>query len=192
MALFNFSDKYTSRVDLAQLLLDKGLTGEIVEIGVWRGDFSEPFFLKHGSRRLHLVDPWRKLTDYDDIRNTDYDPADYAFVLERFKPYGDRVIFHRATSVEAARRLPNDLDFVYIDANHAREHVARDLRLWWQKVRKGGVLAGHDLFSIEHVGVTDAVVEFAQEKGLTIECVRGDYNEHQRLVTFHSYYFEKA
>ena len=36
------------------------------------------------------------------------------------------------------------LDFVYIDARHDRASVEEDMRLWWPKIRKHGILAGHD------------------------------------------------
>ena len=60
----------------------------------------------------------------------------------------------------------NSLDFVYIDANHFFGYVAMDLMQWSKKVRKGGIIAGHDYYSTEgvpivrHVGsVVDAFVE---------------------------------
>ncbi len=36
------------------------------------------------------------------------------------------------------------LDFVYIDGNHAAPWVDDDIREWSKKVRKGGVVSGHD------------------------------------------------
>ena len=36
------------------------------------------------------------------------------------------------------------LDFVFIDANHRFVDVAQDLTYWSRKVRKGGIVAGHD------------------------------------------------
>jgi len=50
------------------------------------------------------------------------------------------------------------IDFVFIDADHVYESVKKDILAWWPKVKKGGILAGHDLCS-EHIGVEQAVVE---------------------------------
>ena len=36
------------------------------------------------------------------------------------------------------------LDFVYIDGNHGLKNVVHDIVEWSQKVRKGGIVSGHD------------------------------------------------
>lgn len=62
-------------------------------------------------------------------------------------------------SAEAASRYADrNLDFVYIDANHEYMAVGDDIDSWLQKVRKGGILAGHD-FCVEFPGVVQAVTE---------------------------------
>jgi hypothetical protein len=38
------------------------------------------------------------------------------------------------------------LDFVYIDANHQIPQVIDDICAWRLKVRKGGIVAGHDFY----------------------------------------------
>ena len=40
----------------------------------------------------------------------------------------------------------NSLDFVYLDADHSYDFVMQDIILWGRKVRKGGVLSGHDYY----------------------------------------------
>lgn len=62
------------------------------------------------------------------------------------------------SSRDAARLYADrSLDFVFIDANHAYPFVRQDITLWLPKVKKGGVLAGHDYTS--HRGVKRAVDE---------------------------------
>ena len=36
------------------------------------------------------------------------------------------------------------MDFVYIDAAHDYNSVSNYVRVWTSKVRKGGIIAGHD------------------------------------------------
>jgi predicted O-methyltransferase YrrM len=40
--------------------------------------------------------------------------------------------------------LDNSLDFVYIDAGHRFDDVVQDIIKWTKKVRKGGIISGHD------------------------------------------------
>jgi hypothetical protein len=178
-------------VDLAELLNSNGLVGQGVEVGVWRGDFSYWFRDRWQGEVLHLVDPWEKLNDYDDIRNTDFDPADYKYVLQRFARFGKRINMIRGLSVEAAKVLPDDLSFVYIDANHSYHHTLQDLTTWWPKIKPGGILAGHDLFSMTHPSVTGALVKFAQLADLEVKCIDGDYNDHGAMANAASYYMFK-
>lgn len=36
------------------------------------------------------------------------------------------------------------IDFAFIDADHSYEGVTEDIKCWYPKIKKGGVLAGHD------------------------------------------------
>lgn len=41
----------------------------------------------------------------------------------------------------------NSLDFVYIDADHSYDFVMQDIILWGRKIKKGGIITGHDYYS---------------------------------------------
>ena len=61
------------------------------------------------------------------------------------------------TSVEASKLYENEsLDFVFIDACHEYSCVKEDIIAWYPKIKKGGVLAGHDINAEE---VRKAVIE---------------------------------
>jgi hypothetical protein len=36
------------------------------------------------------------------------------------------------------------LDFIYVDANHTYQAVKDDIKLWYPKVKSGGIVMGHD------------------------------------------------
>lgn len=58
----------------------------------------------------------------------------------------------RKTSVEAAKDFEDgSLDAVYIDAEHDEENVRADIRAWRPKIKRGGILSGHD-FILPHIG----------------------------------------
>jgi len=49
------------------------------------------------------------------------------------------------------------LDFVYIDGHHGFRYVAEDLCEWTQKVKKGGIVSGHD-YALNKKGARDPYV----------------------------------
>ena len=62
------------------------------------------------------------------------------------------IIKIRKTSVEAAKDFEDgSLDAVYIDAEHDEENVRADIQAWRPKIKRGGVLSGHD-FVLPHIG----------------------------------------
>jgi len=161
-------------------LLDAlGLNGEGVEIGVQHGVFSKSILSRWSSGRLHLVDPWSVLEDYDDGINTLDRESDYKTCLENLKDYllEDRVIVKRGLSTDVVHKYPDEyFDFVYIDANHETAHVYQDMKDWYPKLRPGGVFAGHDYVEgFEWVRVIPAVVRFFSEIGGTFRITDEEY-----------------
>ena len=53
----------------------------------------------------------------------------------------------KMTSMEAVKKFENEsIDFVFIDGSHEYEDIKNDIISWMPKVKKGGVLAGHDYY----------------------------------------------
>jgi predicted O-methyltransferase YrrM len=123
------------------------------------------------------VDPWQAYKGYREHVTQEKLDAFYAETCERLAPYRCQIM--RATSLEAADKIaPRSLDFVYIDANHAREHVEADLAAWVPKVRRGGIVAGHDYIrrkGQDHIfGVKQAVDAYVAATGVRLMALRGD------------------
>ena len=75
----------------------------------------------------------------------------------------------RLPSTEASNLYAdNSLDFVFIDANHSYEFVKDDIKHWYPKVKKGGILAGHDYIPA-WPGVIQAVNEFISKNNYSLE-----------------------
>jgi predicted O-methyltransferase YrrM len=142
--LFN-QGKITSRMYFGDLLNELGLSGEAVEIGTYRGEFAH-MLLVTWQGKLHCVDPWE--SGYDEIdpaSASDMDEA-YRVCMNKLRKYGNRVNILRMTSVEAAKQFHKEsLSFAYIDGCHQVASVTQDLTLWWDRLKKGGILAGHDI-----------------------------------------------
>jgi hypothetical protein len=125
-----------------------------VEVGVsWGQNIVD--YAKAGLQ-IYGVDPWLSYEDepYKKIISIEGKYAKtidhvYQYAKERTAPYPNCTLI-RKMSADAARDFPNrSLDFVYIDANHSFGYIAMDLMKWANKVKKGGVIAGHDYYSTE-------------------------------------------
>lgn len=82
-------------------------------------------------------------------------------------------------SVAAANDFSDgSLDFVYIDANHSYQFVKRDIDAWCPKVRKGGIIGGHDFDWMDAAYGYEYAVKRA-----VVEVFNGKTHYHQSLFT---------
>jgi len=147
----NFARKYTGGLDLIWDLDNIVGKGIGVEVGVFRGELSKEILRLWSGGTIYMVDVWRELgKEYYDVCNNDEHMKYLVDTCNNIKGNEDRAIIIRATSEQASKLFnDNSLDFVYIDANHSYEHVKRDIEIWYPKVKKGGVFAGHDYINID-------------------------------------------
>ena len=57
------------------------------------------------------------------------------------------------STTEAIEFIPDNLDFVYVDARHDYCSVHDDIQAWWPKVRRGGFMSGHDFLTDAEVKI---------------------------------------
>lgn len=67
------------------------------------------------------------------------------------------------TDEEVAR---SSLDFLFVDGDHSEKQVLLDLGHWMPRVRSGGIVAGHDYYDQNYIGVTRAVHRLLPEDTL--------------------------
>lgn len=112
------------------------------EIGVSKGFFSKQ--ICDAGFKLYAVDPWADYSDYHKDGWKEEMDRQYRLATALLAPYPTCTII-RKTSMEAVKDFADgSLDFVYIDANHGFKFVTEDIFEWTKKVRKGGVISGHD------------------------------------------------
>ena len=91
----------------------------------------------------------------------------YESVADALKSFDGRYEIHRMLSEEAEFYFKvGSLDFVYLDASHDFESVNEDLVMWVPKVRKGGLIFGHDYNNRGYKRVKNAVDEFFGEENV--------------------------
>lgn len=167
-APFEYADRVEpgfTRAELYRLFAEKGFTRG-AEIGVADGRNALTMCQAIPGLTLYCVDPWAKYPG--NPRGGPQDQHDRNFVLAHSRLDTYDVVWLRGTSEEVIResKIPS-LDYVYIDGNHQREFVAFDLEHWPQRVRSGGIVAGHDFYNFGSAGVVEAVVEYTQRHGIT-------------------------
>jgi len=131
-----------SREEMATLFAELDFkTG--AEIGVEQGIYSEVLCKAMPKLELHCVDAWKAYKGYRDHTNQAKLDRYFEETTKRLAPYECNII--RDWSVDAAKRfLDNSLDFVYIDGNHDFQNCTNDIAEWSKKVKKGGIISGHD------------------------------------------------
>lgn len=93
----------------------------------------------------YVVPPTGRIPSHDQL----FVDAEKLFI-ERTKNI-ENIIKIKKSSVEAAQDFSDrSLDLVYIDAEHDYNSVKTDVNTWKNKVRRGGVLAGHD-YMLPHI-----------------------------------------
>ena len=137
---------FNHRSKLGYFLNRSGLINKGVEVGAFKGYLSKSL-LEKWEGKLYMVDVWRQLSneEYDDISNHKNHQDAYSDTMNNISGFEDRAFMLRMKSIYAVDLFEDEsLDFVYIDANHSYEGVKEDIRIWYPKVKKGGLLLGHD------------------------------------------------
>ena len=116
-----------------------------VEIGVEEGFFSEE--LCRVGLKVYSVDPWVHSPNWRYQRTQVEMDKIYERAKKRLSKYPNNTII-RKYSMDAVNDFKDgSLDWVYIDGNHEFRYFAEDIYEWEKKVRKGGIVSGHDYFT---------------------------------------------
>ena len=132
-----------------------------VEVGSWFGMstvFMAVEIINSGKNiKFDAVDNWKGSEVTRDPKSEWYEPlletdGVYDKFLENIKPVGNIINPVRKESIIAAKDYKNkSLDFVFIDAGHSYVDVLNDIKAWFPKIKKGGIIAGHDYVDDEDV-----------------------------------------
>ena len=129
------------------------------EVGVDVGAHAEALLSYTPVQHVTLIDPW---------------PNPYARGycegrLSTHRHFRARFTMVQAKSAQGASNFePDTLDFVYLDQDQAYETVAEDLRLWWPRLRREGVL-GQRNYAASNAGLMRAVDEWVAAHARQLE-----------------------
>jgi len=106
--------------------------------------------------KLYCIDPY--LPYYSNFTRPSQARCDHIMECAQAKFVNYDVTFIRKKSVEASKDFENEsLDFIYIDGAHNFDDVMLDLLHWVPKVKRCGLISGHDYNEGYRNGVITAV-----------------------------------
>lgn len=135
---FDFEDVYLEAV------LRAPPRSILVELGVYEG----------ASLAFLAVEAWNSKKDlmvvgvdtFEHSKTSEPADAHYMRVRDLFFDQGlPTLLLWGHTQEMVAKFAPKSLEFVFVDADHSEDAVFEDIAAYWERVRSGGWLAGHDI-----------------------------------------------
>jgi hypothetical protein len=124
---------------------------KFIEIGSWKGQSAAYMVVEIINSKKDIkficVDTWNGSIEhqsYDEISDL------YNIFKNNMSPFKSYYTDLRLPSVEASKLFnDNSIDFIFIDASHEYEDVKNDIIHWLPKVKKNGILSGHDYLQMD-------------------------------------------
>lgn len=175
--IHNWFDYEQLIIDMVQMAQDGD---KFVEIGIWKGGsaaFMGVEIINSGKKINYDAIDCFEITKEFGTKTVDI----YEEAKNNLKELIDLKIVNliKANSLDFCKNYENEsIKFCFIDGSHDYKDVKADLIAWLPKVKKGGVLAGHDYTNGNHPDVKKAVDEILGEKNI--------------IVKKNCYYYEKT
>ena len=106
--------------------------------------------------KLYGVDPYVPYVDYLKEEGQSFDPMvvdekeiEYiklvSYHRQKYSGHENKIVFYEMDSIEASKKVEDkSLDFIFIDSYCSFEQAKDDIKVWYPKVKDGGIFAGHD------------------------------------------------
>lgn len=157
------------------------------EIGVYEGEYSQKIYEILNPKKLVLIDPFDTLidpisneefyTDFGGHRTVYSNDHCLSQVNLRLSEgiQNNKVLIDKNLSTNSLNNYENEFfDLIYIDACHLYESAYWDIVNYFPKLKKGGIMSGHDYNDIAAFGVKRAVNQFCEEFGYEVELLNGE------------------
>lgn len=165
------------------------------ELGVQIGVFAEKNLNKWKTcEKYYLIDLWKHQENYEDFANAEdsVQLANMKATETRLQRFGKVPVLIQNSTINASYLIPDEsLDFVYVDARHDYCGTYDDIEAYWPKLKKGGIMAGHDYLLANQVkgqdwslcqngtrnegAVKGAVDDFAAKRGIKVYSTREEW-----------------
>ena len=156
-------------------MLDRFDNATFVEIGVWKG--ASIAFLAERIKDLKKNIKLYAIDGFDGYGEDSYfsDPDCknnrlYETYLNNIKPLKKYITTIVGYSHDVYDQFSDEsIDFLFLDGDHRYDGVMNDLILWYPKVKRGGVIGGHDYGQTHgECRVKDAVDDYFYDTPVTV------------------------
>lgn len=122
-----------NRIDIVSKIKESNAIG--AELGVAGGSFSKQLVNTNTFSRFYSIDKWN---DHHCIK-------EYYNLLKEFNNKKDVYVIRSTFEDALVLFEDNYFDFIYIDGYaHTGQDSGKTLYDWYNKIKKGGIIAGHD------------------------------------------------
>ena len=129
------------------------------EIGVADGRYAEILCKEIPGLELYAVDPYAPYGS--NWRNQKYQDEAFRRASKRLAKY-NAVILRTVGQLAVNQFEDESLDFVFIDGDHHFDSAMEDIIAWSRKVKKGGIVSGHDYYQFKSGGIIPAVNAYVE------------------------------
>lgn len=149
--------------------LIENISGDIAELGVYKGDFAKYLNRFFPKRKLHLFDTFSGFDQRDlDIERhkqlskgffDDFSQTSVSYVLQKMK-YPKQIIIHQGFFPETAKHLEHlEFALVSLDAD-LYQPLYEGLKYFYPRLKKGGMIILHDYNNPRFAGAKQAVTDY--------------------------------
>jgi hypothetical protein len=151
-----------------QIIVDSISTGSVgLEIGVWRGEFSEFLYRSVSPKKMYGIDPWAFVPVKPDSwyggflakSQEDMDRL-YESTKKRLSILPDYTLIRDYSYNITDYVDPQSIDWVYIDGDHDYTAVSKDLLNSYTLIKPGGIITGDDCIQHPTNPIYKAVQKF--------------------------------
>ncbi|MFI5186720.1 MAG: TylF/MycF/NovP-related O-methyltransferase [Chitinophagales bacterium] len=154
-------------------IISAGITGNVAELGVYRGSFASRLNQLFSQKKLYLFDTFKGFNDEDVAieRKKKYSSGDQDFsntsieLVKSKMPHPENCIFKPGHFPQTAEDVDDNFCFVSIDAD-LFEPIYQGLKFFYPKLNKGGYIFIHDFNNAAYTGSRNAVSLFCKENDI--------------------------
>lgn len=121
---------------------------QIIEIGSYCGASASIIADQFKNSIINCVDPWSPYTEdcsIIDLVKQEKELIEAENLFDTVVSNHSNIRKNKTSSLEYVKNVEdNSIDFIYIDGNHQYSSVKEDILSWLPKIKKGGIISGHD------------------------------------------------